>query len=294
MKIRLYKANLLGIVLCLLSACTESKVDFGEQYKKVLYIVNSKGMLFTGEHHYGGKDNYMLVSVYCASSEPIKHDITVTLAVDKHALDSLNEKTALGNPLYVDKVMLPEANYTLPEPVVTIKANQQYGTLRIPLKTDGLNSDVNYTLPLTIVSNSEGYEVNPELRSIVYEVKVVNGYSGKFSGSSIELPKTIRSVQPDLQAMSANSVRMPIHTLESEVQNLPTNFMILTIANDSTAVSIKPWANANVTDLGNSTYDKKKHRFVLNYSFTDKDGKTLSIEEKIVNIDAILDDDLMD
>lgn len=291
MKIRLHKIALLGMVLCLLSACTESRVDFGEQYKKILYIVNSKGMLFTGEHHYGGDDNYILVSVYCASSEPIKHDMTVTLAVDEHALDSLNKKTALGNPLYVDKVMLPEANYTLSDPVVTIKANHQYGTLRIPLKTDGLNADINYTLPLTIVSDSEGYEVNPELKSIVYEVKMVNGYSGQFTGSSTELPKTIRSAMPYLQALSANTVRMPVHTLESEVQHLNTNFMVLTIAADSATVSISPWANAQVTDLGKSTYDKKKQRFVLNYSFTDKDGKILNIEEKIVNIEAVGDDD---
>ena len=95
----------------------------------------------------------------------------------------------------------------------------EYGVLHIPLKPQGLDPDISYALPLTIVSNSEGYDVNEELKTMVYEVKMVNGFSGNYAGSSIELPKTIRSVQPTLKAMSSNSVRMPIHSFR--IEHLP-------------------------------------------------------------------------
>ena len=285
------KPDKLKLILFSLSAfifwsCSSEPADFGEQYKKTLYIVNSRDMLYVGEHAYGSENNSMSFSIYCASSEPIKSDLTVQLAINPNALDSLNKKSALGNPLYIDKKLLPEANYTSTDLSVTIPANAQYGVLHIPLKPQGLDPDISYALPLTIVSNSEGYEVNEELKTMVYEVKMVNGFSGNYAGSSIELPKTIRSVQPTLKAMSSNSVRMPIHSLSGEARYIKTNFMLLTIGADSTSVTIKPWLDAQITDLGKSTYDKTRQSFYLRYSYTDADGKTFDIEEKITNLDA--------
>lgn len=281
-----WNKNIIAVFLLLFVSCSESLVDFGEQYKKTLYIVNSKDMLYIGKQSYGIKDNTMDFSVYCSSTKPIKSDLSVTLKIDPKALDSLNKKSALGNPLYVDIQMLPEANYKAGDLKITIKKNEQYGVLKIGLDMEGLNPDIAYALPLSIVSNSDDLDVNPEMNTIVYQVQAVNGFSGSFTGSSIELPGTIRSVSPILSALSANTVRMPIHTLPAEKEFFNTNYMVLTIAGDSTSVSIKPWANAIVTDLGNSTYDKKRQHFTLNYSFTDNEGKVFTIKEKIVNIDA--------
>ncbi len=102
------KPDKLKLILFSLSAfifwsCSSEPADFGEQYKKTLYIVNSRDMLYVGEHAYGSENNSMSFSVYCASSEPIKSDLTVQLAINPNALDSLNKKSALGNPLYIDK-----------------------------------------------------------------------------------------------------------------------------------------------------------------------------------------------
>lgn len=287
------KNKIIAIILLAvcLGACSESKVDFGEQYKKTLYIVNSRDMLYVGEHSYGSENNFIKISVYCASTEPVKSDLRVKLRIAPEALDSLNRKSALGNPLYVDKVLLPESNYELSNTEVTIAAGSQYGVLRIPLHPAGLDADISYALPVTIESNSMEYEVNPELQTMVYEVKMINGFSGEYAGSSIELPKTIRSVQPVLKAMSANTVRLPIHTLSSEVKYLNTNFMLLTVGADSTSVAISPWAEAQVTDLGGSTYDRKTKRYVLNYSFKNENGDIIRIEEKIQNLEVPDTDD---
>ena len=62
--------------------------------------------------------------------------------------------------------------------------------------------------------------------------------------------------------------------------------MLLTIGADSTSVTIKPWLDAQITDLGKSTYDKTRQSFYLRYRYTDADGKTFDIEEKITNLDA--------
>jgi len=286
MKIEKYIIYLFVLIAVLLTSCSNDDTDFGEQYKKTIFFVNSQGMLYTDTCACGENDNVLTYSVYCASSEPIKSDLTITLSRMPEALDSLNHLQSLGNPLYVPKVLMPEINYTFEDSVVTIKAGQQYGLLKVPYIMTGLDPDQQYALPLKIVSNSQGYDVNKDLNIIIIQIKRINGYSGEFSGCSIELPNSIiRSVVPVLEAMSANTLRMPIHTLSSDVTFHDTNFMILKIAGDSTAVTIEPWMNAIVTDLGGSTYDKKKLYFDLNYSFTDSLGREFIIHEKIGNME---------
>ncbi len=281
-------ANCSVVCFCMIPALIScsNEVDFGEQYKKTVYIVNSAEMLYTGEHFFEAGNEEIVISVYCASSEPIASDIRARLKVDRQAMDSLNALNILIDQSYVNKVMLPPANYQLDgEPYVTIKARTQYGTLRVPFDFKGLDPDVNYTLPITLVSNNADYDINPELRSIVYEVKMMNQFSGDFTGSSRELPAAIRGVHPTLKALSANTVRMPVHNLSSELKDINTNFMLLTIASDG-AVTITPWASANVTDLGGSFYDAARQSFELHYQFTNAAGTTLTITEIITNINA--------
>jgi hypothetical protein len=198
-------------------------------------------------------------------------------------LDSLNTRNKLENPLYIDKVLLPEDYYqAATEYTVTIKADDQYGILEIPLNLAKIAADTAYTLPISIVSNSAGYDINPEMQSVVYEIKMVNKYSGQFSGTSAESPTLLRPVQPTVKAISANQVRVPVHILLNEDQYLDTNFMLLTIADDG-LVTIEPWRNSTVVDLGNSYYDEVQQLFELHYRFTDGNN-IFTITEKITNI----------
>lgn len=284
MRINSYLKAVLIIAIIMLTAC-ENSVNFGEQYKKTLYIVNSSNLLFKDKHNFSEQDDFINISVYCAGTEATKEDVTVKLGMNIHLLDSINKVNAMANPLYVNKTLLPEANYTLTNPTTTIKAGEEYGSLKVPFTFDGLNPDSSYVLPLKIESNSRNYDVNPQLSTILYELVMINDYSGDYTGSSTELPKTVRSVQPTLKAMSANVVRMPIHTLRSDVTDLGTNFMLLTVAPDNKNVSITPWKNAKVKDLGGSIYNSKKMYFHLNYSFIDKNGKDVIVQEKITNLE---------
>lgn len=266
-----------------LAAC-DSKVDFGEQYKKTVYIVNSQNVLYSSEHSFNKENDAIKISVYCACTEPIRHDLKVKLKVDPEALAKLNNQNSLGNPNYVDKLILPEANYNFDDDDVTILAGHQYGVFSVPVNLEGLDADKSYTLPLSIVSNSAGYDINPELQQIVYEFKFTNDYAGDYVGNSVELDNNReRSVQLTLKALSKNQVRMPIHNWSSSENSLNTNFMVLTISVDG-KVDISPWKDAQITDLGNSKYDAKTHSFVLNYKLVDDDGESVEIQESIRNI----------
>ncbi|HWK57483.1 MAG TPA: DUF1735 domain-containing protein [Parapedobacter sp.] len=281
--IRLTLLFLSGIMLH--SSCTE-KVDFGEQYKKTVYMVNSNNLLYQSAHHYG-QENVAVLSVYCASSQPITEDVIVQLKFDPFSLDSLNDIRSLSDPDYTVRELLPEGHYELPETLsVTIKAGNQYGTIAIPIRTEGLDPFIPYALPFSIVSNSAAYDINPQLRSIVYEPFMVNGYSGDYTGISSETETVSRTIQPQLKALSANTVLLPIHNLPGDLKKLETNFMVLTIAPDGTTVSITPYGNADVVDLGGNYYDSARQHFELHYQFTDGSGNTFSISESISHINA--------
>ncbi|MDR2040331.1 MAG: DUF1735 domain-containing protein [Bacteroidales bacterium] len=280
---KIFTGSTMIVFLCFLTvmSCSDD-TDFGEQYKKTIYIVNSNSLLYTGEHYFEKENDEIVISVYCASSEPIGSDLKVRLKVHRDALDSLNTISELADPSYISKLMLPKANYQMEgELYTTIKAGRQYGTLNIPFDFTGLDPDYDYALPISLVSNSADYDINPDVKSIVYEIKMINEYSGSFAGSSSEeTTSRISSVQPALKAMSVNTVRMPIHNLDDDIQLLDTNFMLLTIAEDG-SVTISPWANALVTDLGESTYDFVRQRYELNYEYNG-----IPISEIITNIDA--------
>jgi hypothetical protein len=272
---------LLGVV----GSCS-NEVDFGEQYKKTIYIVNSNNLLHVAEHSFETSRDSIAVSVYCASTEPITKDLQVRLKVDRGALDSLNALQVLADPGYVKRVMLPEECYQLDgELYTTIRAGEQYGVLKVPFNFTGLDPSIPYTLPLTLVSNNAEYDINPRLQSIVYQIEMINQYAGDYNGSSKTSPTAILGIQPSLKAMSINQVRMPIHNLSDDIGELLTNFMVLTIASDN-SVTISPWGLADVTDLGGSTYDPVAQRFELHYQYIDAAANRLTVEAIIRNIDA--------
>lgn len=281
------------LLVCLgsfLISCS-NEIDFGEQYKKVVYIVNSTDLIHVGEHSFNTQNDIIPISVYCASSKPITSDLKVRLKIERKALDSLNMIQSLANPSYVNKVMLPEANYSADgEQYVTIKSGEQYGVLNIPFDFMGLNPAESYALPISLVSNDADYEINPKLKSIVYQIEMINEFSGEYSGSSQTSPTAIVGVHPILKALSGNKIRMPIHNLSDEDKDLLTNFMVLTIVDDY-SVSIEPWGIAEVIDLGGSLYDPVRQVFELHYQFIDSSAKKHNVTSIIRNIDAPLTED---
>lgn len=285
------RAALTGFLTFILISCSND-VDFGEQYKKTVYIVNSNDLLYVGEHSFETIKDSISISVYCASTQPIKKDLRVRLKLNRHALDSLNALHLLADPDYISRVMLPYTHYEIEgEQYVTIKAGKQYGILNIAFDFTALDPMIPYALPMTIVSNDADYEVNENLNSIVYQLEMKNIYSGEYNGSSQTSSTSLIGVQRKLKALSINSVRLPIHNLPDDEKEALVNFMVLTIAKDNT-VSISPWGIASVTDLGGSFYDPVKQSFELHYQFLDEFSNVRKTTTIIRSIDApILEDD---
>lgn len=109
------KPDKLKLILFSLSAfifwsCSSERLILVNKYKKTLYIVNSRDMLYVGEHAYGSENNSMSFSIYCCLFRTYQVRPDGSTGNNPNALDSLNKKSALGNPLYIDKKLLPEAN----------------------------------------------------------------------------------------------------------------------------------------------------------------------------------------
>src|SRR5690606_21562781 len=173
------------------------------------------------------------ISVYCSPSAPITEDVGATLNLDERVLDSLNHLNGLENANYLPKQMLPTEFYAFPDAAVLIKAGEQFGLLKIPVNLTGLDPDTEYTIPISLVSNTAGYDINPKLRSIVYQPTMVNNYSGLYTGASKETDEpTPRSITPRLTALSKDRVRLPIHNFADDNDRLATNYMVLAIADD--------------------------------------------------------------
>lgn len=279
------KRMIVFFLIGILISCSNG-VDFGEQYKKTVYIVNSNNLLYIAKHSFEKERDSIAISVYCASSQPITKDLKVRAKVNRRVLDSLNSIQMLADPGYVNRLMLPENSYQLDgELYTTIKAGEQYGVLKIPFDFTGLDPSTPFALPLTLVSNNADYDINPKLQSIVYQIEMVNQYAGDYNGSSQTSPTAIVGIQPTLKALSINKVRLPIHNLPEDDSKFLTNFMVLTIANDN-HVTISPWGIADVSDLGGSSYDPEKQIFELYYQFTDAAAKRQTVTTIIRNINA--------
>ena len=284
-KVSVIKSIIIFFIIGVLASCS-NEVNFGEQYKKKVYIVNSNNLLYIAEHSFETTNDAIAVSVYCGSTEPITKDLEVRLKVNRNALDSLNALQLVADAGYIKRVMLPENNYQMNgEQYVTIKAGEQYGVLYIPFEFSGLDPSIPYALPLSLVSNNADYDINPKLKSIVYQIEMINKYAGDYNGSSQTSPTAIVGIQPALKAISINKVRMPIHNLPDDESDLFTNFMVLTIAGDK-SISISPWGIANVADLGGSTYNSVTQTFELHYEYTDASAKRQVVTSIIRNINA--------
>lgn len=287
------KSMLLMLILgvaagSMVSSCRkDAVVKFGEQYKKNIYIVHAENIEYVKEHSFEKENDTITLSVYCASSEPISKNVSVLLKKDIQVLDSLNYLNSLSDANYVAKSLLEDTRYNFEEGRATIGSGRQYGLLKIPVNLIGIDVDKEYVLPIRLVGNDAGFDMNSKLSTIGYRPKMINRFSGDFVGSSkIASEKATRSISPLLQAIAKNTVRMPIHNFTDDKEFLATNYMLLMIAENGRSVSILPYKNSSAVDEGGSFYDAELKQFTLNYSFVEGAEKK-SVQAVIKNIDAI-------
>lgn len=274
----------LGVIFLLLLGSCSNHVDFGEQYKKIVYIVKSNDKVYTREHKISAEQQEGGISLYCGGSDDLKEDVTVTLVPDREAMEAYNVKNFDEENQYKKLVLLPEEYYEIPAYSVTIKAGTEYTKLPIYLNTEKLNPDTCYAIPLSIAEVSK-FEVNPDLKTVFYQIELINDYSGSYVGTLKNIngnDTTFTAKDKTLKAMSERQVITSIYNLDADQEDLETNFMILNIGLDN-QVTILPWKNAEIEDLGNSVYVPSLKTFTLHYKCKDSAGKTVTIEENLVN-----------
>lgn len=286
------KLILFGLVAFVLASACSNHVDFGEQYKKVVYIVKSNNKVYTREHKIASEVQEGDISIYCGGSDELKSDVTVTLVPDVEAMEAYNAKNYDESEAYKQLVVLPEEYYEIPTYTVTVKAGTEYTKVPIRLKTERLDPDVYYAIPLSIARISQ-YELNEDLKTIFYQVSLINDYSGDYVGTLKNIKgqdTTYTAKDKKLKAMAERQVRTSIYNLEDEHSDLETNFMLLTVGADN-HVSISPWKDAEIEDLGNSMYLPEKKTFILHYKCKNASGKEVVIEENLVHSEANLEEE---
>lgn len=290
---KINKIFLAVLALLFIGACS-SEVDFGEQYRKIIYIVNSNDMAYLREHKITTEEQEGVVSIYCGGSDVLKDDIKVTIVPAEEAMERYNKRTFTedNENLHKKLEVLPAEYYSIASYSVTIQAGTEYATLPIMLKTEGLDADGYYAIPLAI-GNASGYEVQKNLDTIFYQIKLINDYSGEYNSviQNVIAPGDTVLVAKGkfLKAMEERVIRTSMYNLDDEtskIDNMESNLMLLTIAADNT-VTISPWENAQLRDLGGSKYDPVAHTMTLNYEYENSDGDKLTLIEVLTDVNFI-------
>lgn len=278
---KIYLLMALGIIT-LLASCS-NKVDFGEQYKKIVYIVNSKESLFYAAHDAvnASRGN---ISVYVAGSELPGEDIHVSYKVDAQALDKYNEKE-YGDRTNLYFTLIPEDSYSFGTSDIIIKKGEPYGCLEFTLNTLALHSDKVYILPITI-DNAQGAEVSESLHTILYVIQIQNEYAGTYISTCIVNGVAKGDFNKKATAISSRKILLPLanhgNTSAANTLSLEKDYYQITI-NDDNSLVLEPYLQSIIhQDMEKQNYyDPEKRIFYLHYNIEDKYGNYISIQETV-------------
>lgn len=265
-----------GVLLACCLSCSNS-VDFGEQYKKQIYIVKGNEQIVVTEHMLTEKTDGF-VTFYCSGSELPDKDIVVHYALDEEALNKYNESEygEENTSLYLQ--CLPEDVITFESQTVTIKAGEEYAMLRFSINTSGLDPAVNYVMPISITQVSE-YEISPSVKTLFYMLKLSTQYAGTYNsrleGYNMFSLKYTKSVQKKVTATGKYQIKVPLME-NKEVADGSISYLLVTLNpedNSVTVVSEDPDYTPQEGYTINGEYEKMNYylpeedRIVICYSY---------------------------
>lgn len=263
------------LILCFCNACS-TDVDFGEQYKKQIYIVKGNDRLTETTLPMADRTE-AFVTFYCSGSEMSDKDVVVQYKIDKEALTAYNE-TEYGDNLARQMVCVPEEMVTFEEPAVTIKAGQEYAVLHFSINTSGLDPALNYAVPITITEVS-AYEINQNVKTLFYKIKLKTQYSGLYNSQVVcyDVFKRLESTkyaQKTATAIAKNQMKVPVLD-QKEVAEGSLDYVIVTLNEDNSvtlsteSTFVKPVYEIEINDeiIKVNYYDPAKKQFVLCYLY---------------------------
>lgn len=276
---RIYLLTVLGAI-ALLTSCS-NKVNFGEQYKKVVYIVNSKEPLFYAEHDVTNASKGK-ISVYITGSELPSEDIRVSYKVDAQALEEYNKRE------YDDRTnlyfsLIPEDLYSFQTPDITIKKGEPYGLLEFTLNTQALQANKVYILPITIY-DARGIEISENLHTILYVIQIQNEYAGDYMSTYRINGIGQGDIKKKATAISSKKILMPLakasNTSSDDALDANNGYYQITINEDNSA-TLEPYLQSIIhqSKEKQSYYDPDERIFYIYYNIEDKYGDYLPVEE---------------
>lgn len=286
------KLFITGVILYACGACS-TEVDFGEQYKKQIYIVNANERIISVVHPLTeSTDGY--VTFYCAGSERTSKDVVVHYKMDKEVLDAFNV-SEYGENTAKHLYCVPEDKVKFAEETVTIKAGTDYATLKFSIKTEDLDLAKNNTIPISVTEVSE-YEINPELKTLFYRLKLETKYSGLYdSRLAIHASGSLEStkfIQKATVATAKNQIRVPVME-RKDIPEESINYYVITLDEATNEVTLtspdpnfKPQAVINVrpspsekpVPIKANYYNPEKKEFVIGYSYKVPAGNKFVLE----------------
>lgn len=272
--------------LFLFASCS-NRAHFDEQYKKILYIVNSKEKI-----HYASLDaseqSSGRISVYCTGSKLPDEDIHVKYVIDEEALKTYNQNE-YGDQTALYFTLLPEDYYSFQKNEIVVAAGQEYGTLEFTINTKKFAPDKIYVLPITISDVPEGYEISEDMHTLLYIITINNAFAGDYVSHYKENGAAKGDVKKKAQAMAARQLLFPIagksNNLVGKTLNYTSDFYLLTI-NEDNSLSVNPYLQSIVhpnPDIP-SYYDPEEQIFYVHYFIEDQYETYIQVDEIISKI----------
>lgn len=239
---------------CLLAACSTA-VDFGEQYKKVVYIINSENHLVKTTYPMAAA-NEGSITVYCGGTELSGKDITIRYKTDTSTMNTFN-KSEYGEMEAKYMVAVPEEAVTFHQPHIIIKAGEEYGILNFSVNTLNLDLGVINTIPITITETSEG-EINPKLQTLFYTMQIMSPLAGKYdskinSYTFFGVLQSTKIVQKKTQTVSRHIIRVPLQENQEVIESRNNYYDITLNEEDNTVTLTSP--NSNFLQMKALTID---------------------------------------
>lgn len=285
-----------------MAACDENAQFDKELYKKVINVLSVGDLTFSVNHDLNKEVSTGYISIGCGGTKHIDQDVTVELEPDDEALAKYNK---LNFDIDESKFarLLDPTRYNIPVMSTVLKADSEdnYATIPVHVRPEGLSPDSIYFIPLRIKSVS-ACEVNLEKNTVLYRVLLKNDYAfqlplttyrtrGLDEFFDIEENKDIRqsfTVTRYVLPLTKNSIRCFVgvnsyNTSDLTKAQIKKYAMRITINQDAT-LTIAPIGTAQIEMLGEAgesnfytTLEQNniKHQ-VLNLSYRYrllKDGK---------------------
>lgn len=277
------------LILCFCNACS-TDVDFGEQYKKQIYIVKGNDRLTETTLPMADRTE-AFVTFYCSGSEMSDKDVVVQYKIDKEALTAYNE-TEYGDNLARQMVCVPEEMVTFEEPAVTIKAGQEYAVLHFSINTSGLDPALNYAVPITITEVS-AYEINQNVKTLFYKIKLKTQYSGLYNSQVVYHAfgkvESTKYVQKTAAAIAKNQIKVPVLD-QKEVAEGSLDYVIVTMNEDNSVtlstqnpvIAPQDEIYVNNEPVKVNYYDPDKKQFVIGYSYDTNPSDSWGLGKKYI------------